>query len=186
MNDLGIPGEVSGDSVVGVFEAGSIGLVFVHNAIRRRSGGMDETNFLLFSDHEESHVLVEPDDSDAGASLDDLGEKTLVVEPSPDVHLFLRDKGADDALRGLPGQTKSFYLEAGIAKDGGNEIATGNLSGSGSLAGSVKAPRRSQPAAHHFGKNFFEKPLRFVDYIGDFLSGAGAGIALCEGFPFTL
>ena len=177
MGDFGITGEVSSDAIAGALEAAGVFAIFIDDAVGMGSGGVDEADSAGFRDDEEGDVVVEPDDADAGTTVSGLIDELIVVEPGADGHLFSRHKGADDPLRGLLGETESFDLEAGVAKDGGDEVSAGDFTGAGSFAGAVEIPWSAEPTAHHFGEGCFEGDLALGDDIGDFPGGAGLGVA---------
>lgn len=100
---------------------------------------------------------------DAGTSGDGFIDEGVIVLSCSDGHFILRHEGADDSLGGLLCEAKAFDLEAGVSKNGGDEIAAGDFSGAGSCAGAVEVPWRSEPAAHHGGEHDFEGGLASGD-----------------------
>ena len=82
---------------------------------------------LIVLNHDEGDVFVESDDADAGPSGNDFGEEVIVRLTCADVHFVPGRGGGDDVLRRLLGEADAFYLEAGIAKDGGDEVSTGDF-----------------------------------------------------------
>ena len=113
---------------------------------------MDEALFTSGGDDDESDVLVEANDVDAGAAGDGLISEVWVGFPGTDVHLLAREEGGDDVLRGLLGEAESLDAEARVTKDGGDKISAGDGTRAGSLAGAVEVPLGAEPAAHDVGE----------------------------------
>ena len=117
MNDFRIPGEVSGDPIVGPLQAGGIFTVLVDHAERGRSGSVDKANFFRFGDDEKGDVIIQTNDPNAGSTGDDLIEELLVGCSRFNVHLLFRDEGAYDALGRLLGEADSLDVKSRIAKN---------------------------------------------------------------------